>query len=160
MANKATDCAYSGPMVSSTATAVADYLASLPPERCEVVATMRKLIRDHLPKGYRESMSYGMIAYEVPLEVYPNTSNGKPLVYVALAAQKNACSLYLTCAYLDPDRLARLREAFAGMGRKPDMGKSCLRFKSPEHLPLEAIAAEIASTTPQEFIRRHEASRG
>lgn len=146
-------------MVSSSAPTVPEYLASLPPERRKVVAAMRSFIREHLPKGYREAMSFGMIGYEVPLTAHPKTYNGKPLVYVALAAQRNNYALYLTCAYLDEARTERLLEAWTAMGRKPDMGKSCLRFRSPEDLPLEAIGREIASTPPAEFIRRHEAER-
>ena len=146
-------------MVSSSAATVPEYLASLPPERRKVVAAMRRFIRQHLPKGYREAMSFGMIGYELPLAAYPKTYNGQPLVYVALAAQKNNYALYLTCAYLDETRVRRLREAWTAMGRRPDMGKSCLRFKSIEDLPLEAIGREIASTPPAKFIRRHEAGR-
>jgi hypothetical protein len=146
-------------MVSSTAATVPEYVASLPPERRKVVAAMRRFIRQHLPNGYREAMRYGMVSYEVPLRVHPNTYNGQPLVYVALAAQKNNYALYLTCAYLDESRTERLRKAWTAMGRRPDMGKSCLRFKLIEDLPLEAIGREIAGTPPAEFIRRHEASR-
>jgi len=146
-------------MVSSTAATVAEYLATLPPERRKIVAAMRQFVRKHLPKGYREAMRYGMVCYEVPLEVHPQTYNGQPLVYVALAAQKNNYALYLTCAYLEESRTERLRKAWMEMGRRPDMGKSCLRFKSLEVLPLDAIGREIEGTPPAEFIRRHEASR-
>ncbi len=120
---------------------------------------MRKLIRDNLPKGYREAMTYGMIGYEIPLDEYPNTYNGKPLVYAALAAQKNACSLYLNCMFADEARTKRLRDAFVRAGKKVDMGKSCIRFKSVEDLEQGAIAAEIAGTTPARFIEQYEKSR-
>ena len=146
-------------MVSSNAATVADYLASLPPERREVVSALRKLIRAHLPKGYVEAMRYGMVCYEIPLSRYPDTYNKQPLSYVAVAAQKNSYSLYLTCAYLDEGRAQRLRDAHASAGKRLDMGKSCVRFKSLDALELEAIAAEIASTTPAQFIERYEASR-
>ena len=146
-------------MVSSTAATVSSYLASLPPERRKIVATIRKLIRANLPKGYREAMNFGMISYEIPLTRYPKTYNGQPLVYVALAAQKHRYSLYLTCAYLDTDRATRLRIAHERAGKKLDMGKSCIRFNSPDALELDAIAAEIASTTPAQFIERYEAGR-
>lgn len=146
-------------MVSSSATTATGYLESLPPERRKTVAAVRKLIRANLPKGYRETMGLGMITYEVPLTRYPKTYNGKPLMYVALAAQKNNYSLYLTCAYMDEARSERLREAFARAGKKIDMGKSCIRFKSLDDLKLDAIAAEIASTSPEDFIARYEASR-
>jgi len=146
-------------MVSSTAPTVSAYLASLPPERRKVVAAMRRLIRANLPNGYREAMNFGMISYEIPLTRYPKTHNGQPLVYVALAAQKHSYSLYLTCAYLDEARATRLRIAHERAGKKLDMGKSCIRFNSPDALELDAIAAEIASTTPAQFIERYEASR-
>jgi hypothetical protein len=146
-------------MVSSTASTVSEYLASLPPERRVVIAAVRKLIRGSLPKGYRETMSFGMITYEIPLTRYPQTYNGQPLAYVALAAQKNKYSLYLTCAYLDEARATRLRDAHARAGKKLDMGKSCIRFKSLDDLVPDAIAAEIASTTPAQFIERYEAGR-
>lgn len=146
-------------MVSSSAVTVPEYLATLPPERRQVVAAMRRFVREHLPKGYREAMSFGMICYQLPLAAYPKTHNGKPLVYASLAAQKDNYALYLTCAYLDEARAERLSQAWTAMGRRPDMGKSCLRFKSIEQLPLEAIGREIASTPPAEFIRLHEAGR-
>jgi hypothetical protein len=146
-------------VVSSNAVTVADYLASLPPERRVIVGALRKLIRAHLPKGYVEAMRYGMICYEIPLSRYPDTYNRQPLSYVAVAAQKNNYSLYLTCAYLDEERARRLRDAHARAGKKLDMGKSCVRFKSLDALELDAIAAEIASTTPAQFIGRYELSR-
>lgn len=146
-------------MVSSAASTVSEYLASLPPERRAVITAVRKLIRGSLPKGYREAMNYGMINYEIPLTRYPNTYNGRPLTYVALAAQKNKYSLYLTCAYMDEARATRLRNAHARAGKKLDMGKSCVRFKSLDDLELDAIASEIASTTPAQFIERYEAAR-
>jgi len=146
-------------MVSSTASTVSEYLASLPPERRAVMVAVRKLIRRNLPKGYRETMSFGMITYEIPLTRYPETYNGQPLAYVALAAQKNKYSLYLTCAYMEEARAMRLRDAHARAGKKLDMGKSCVRFRSLDDLELDAIAAEIASTTPAQFIERYEAAR-
>ena len=100
-------------MVSSTASTVSEYLASLPPERRAVIAAVRKLIRRNLPKGYREAMNFGMITYEIPLTRYPETYNGQPLAYAALAAQKNKYSLYLTCACMDEARATRLRDARA-----------------------------------------------
>jgi hypothetical protein len=146
-------------VVSSNAATVADYLASLPPERRKVVSDLRKLIRAHLPKGYVEVMRYGMVCYEIPLSQYPNTYNKQPLSYVAVAAQKNGYSLYLTCAYLDEARAQRLSAAHARAGKKLDMGKSCVRFKSLDALELDAIAEEIASTPPAQFIERYEAGR-
>jgi hypothetical protein len=40
------------------------------------------------------------------------------------------------------------------------MGKSCIRFRTPEDLPLEAIGELIASTPVDAFIAQYEANRG
>jgi len=146
-------------MASSTAASVKDYLAELPPERSEVVAKVRGVIRKHLPKGYVETMNWGMIAYEIPLSRYPDTYNGQPLAYVALAAQKNSYSLYLNCTFSDKAREDEVRRAFAEAGKKLDMGKSCVRFRKLDDLPLPAIGRIIASTPVDEFVKRYEASR-
>lgn len=146
-------------MVSSKAGTVDQYLAELPPERRAVIARVRDALNAVMPAGYREGMGYGMMGWDVPLEDYPNTYNKQPLAYAGLAAQKNSYSLYLTCVYSDPARAERLRAAAAAMGRKLDMGKSCIRFKRVEDLPLDAICDEIASTSPAEFIRIYEESR-
>ena len=147
-------------MASSKAATVDDYLAELPPERRAVIARVRDALNAVMPAGYREGMGYGMIGWAVPLEEYPDTYNKQPLAYAALAAQKNNYSLHLTCVYSDPARAERLRAAAAAMGRKLDMGKSCIRFKRVEDLPLQSICDEVASTTPAEFIRLYEEARG
>lgn len=146
-------------MVSSKATTVEQYLAELPPERRSVMVRLRDALNSVMPAGYREGMGYGMMGWDVPLERYPDTYNKQPLAYAGLAAQKNGYSLYLTCVYSDPARAERLRAAAAAMGRKLDMGKSCIRFKRVEDLPLDAICEEIASTSPDEFIRLYEQAR-
>ena len=81
-------------MVSKAATPE-DYIAELPPERQELVMRVRDLVNANLPGGYVERMSWGMISWELPLERYPDTYNGQPLVYAALAAQKSHTALYL-----------------------------------------------------------------
>jgi hypothetical protein len=146
-------------MVSSNALTIDDYLAELPPERRSIVASVRDLVRRNLPDGYRETMNWGMISYELPLERYPDTYNGQPLMYAALAAQKNSYTLYLTSVYQDADRKKTLEREFTKAGKKLDMGKSCLHFKRLEDLPLDVIARVIGGTPPEKFIEQYEASR-
>lgn len=146
-------------MVSSRAATVADYLAELEPERRAVVSHVRDLVNAALPDGYREGIGYGMIGWVVPLEAYPDTYNGQPLAYVGLAAQKNGYSLYLNGVYSSPEHAERLKAAYAAVGKKLDMGKSCVRFKHLDQLAKDAIAAEIASTSPAEFIAITERAR-
>ena len=146
-------------MATSSATTVEGYLAELPPERRTVIAAVRDVVLRHLPPGYQETMNWGMISYEIPLADYPDTYNGQPLAYAALAAQKRHYALYLTAVYADSAEEARLRERFVQAGRKLDMGKSCLRFRSLDDLALDAIGEAIGSTPPAAFIARYEASR-
>lgn len=146
-------------MARSGARTVDEYLAELPDERRAVVAAVRDVIRAHLPRGYDETMNWGMISWEVPLSRYPDTYNGRPLSYVALAAQKNGYSLYLMSPYQDPALDARLRDAFAAAGKRLDMGKSCVRFKRLEDLPLDAIGDIVAAVPPDAFIERYERAR-
>lgn len=146
-------------MVGSAAKTVDAYLAQLPPERAAVVATMRDFVNLHLPPGYREEMAFGMIGWGIPLSRYPDTYNRQPLGYVALAAQKHAYSLYLMCVYADSECEQALRAAAAAEGKKLDMGKSCLRFKRPDDLPLQAIGELIASVPVDDYIAVYEASR-
>lgn len=139
-------------MVSTSTTTATDYLASLPQDRREVISAVRELILRNLPEGYQETINWGMLSYEVPLETYPDTYNKKPLSYVGLAAQKNYNSLYLMSVYQDPADYQELIKAFDGMGVKPNMGKSCIRFKKLDRIPLEKIARLIAKTSVQDFV--------
>ena len=145
-------------MASSKAATVQQYLAELPPERRKVIAAVRSLVRTHLPRGYEEKVSWGMICWQVPLKKYPDTYNGQPLGYVALAAQKNAYSLYLMGAYVGGGKNP-LEAPYKAAGKKLDMGKSCLRFKQLDDLVPEAIGALIASMTPEQYIARSEEAR-
>lgn len=146
-------------MVSSKAATVAQYLAELPPDRLAEIERVRDAVNASLPDGYHEGIGFGMILWFVPLERYPDTYNKQPLGYAALAAQKNYNSLYLNCVYSSKESSERVQEAFAAAGIKPDMGKCCIRFKTADKLPLEAIKEEIASTSPDEFIQIYEEAR-
>lgn len=146
-------------MARSEAATVDEYLDELPDDCRETLAAVREVILRSLPEGYREAMNWGMISYEIPLERYPDTYNGQPLGYVALASQKNYCALYLHAVYMDPVQRERLERAFARAGKKMDMGKSCLRFRSPDDLPLEALGELVASAPPDAVIQTYEAAQ-
>lgn len=139
-------------MVSSKETTPAAYLASLPPERRKVVSTVRALVRKHLPKGYVETMNWGMLSYEIPLRIYPDTYNKQPLSYMALAAQKNNYALYMTGISSNSTLMGKLAGAYKDAGIKLDMGKGCLRFKTLDELPLDVITEIVAATSVEERI--------
>ena len=146
-------------MVSSKAATPDDYLAELPPERGALVSRLRDLVNANLPGGYVERMSWGMIGWEVPLDRYPDTYNGQPLVYAALAAQKNHTALYLNCIYASAERTDRMKQAWAAAGKKLDMGKSCLRFKREDQIAEDVLAEAIRSVPVETFIAEYEAGR-
>ena len=146
-------------MVSSRAATVAEYLTELPADRRADIATLRERVSLAMPNGFVEEMRFGMIGWVVPLDLFSKTRDGQPLVYTALAAQKNYNALYLTCLAASADRTERLRAASAASGKRLDMGKSCIRFRRMDDLAIEAIMSEIASTTPQQFIAACEAVR-
>lgn len=146
-------------MARSEAKTVAAYLKELPTERRAVVSAVRDVVLKNLPKGYVETMSFGMIGYGIPLERYPDTYNQQPACYAALAAQKNYFALYLMGVYGDKKKEKQLADAYKKLGKKMDMGKSCLRFKSLDDIPLDAVGKLIASTPPEELIERMEAAK-
>ena len=146
-------------MVSSKAATPEAYIAELPPERRDLVERIRAIVNANLPDGYAERMSWGMIGWEVPLERYPTTYNGQPLVYAGLAAQKNYTALYLNCVYASEERTRRLADAWAATGKKLDMGKSCMRFKRADQLAEGVLADTIRSIPVEDFIRDYEATR-
>jgi hypothetical protein len=96
----------------------------------------------------------------VPLSRYPDTYNKQPLVYAALAAQKNHAALYLNCVYASAERTERLKAAWAAEGKKLDIGKSCLRFKRWQDVVEDALGEAIAAVQVATFIAEYEASRG
>lgn len=147
-------------MSHSPSSAVKDFLAALPPDRRRELGRVRDCIVRSLPRGYEESLAGKILAYQVPLAAYPDTYNGQPLWYVGLAAQKNYLSLYLMCAYGSPDHAQRLKEGFKAAGKKLDMGKSCIRFKSADDLPLDVIGELVASIPMKRWIEIGKAARG
>ena len=138
-------------MARSSAATPDEYIAEQDPARAAELARIRDLVNAALPRGYIERMAWGMISWEVPLEVSGPTYNKQPLVYAALAAQKNHNALYLNGAYASPQRTEKLKAAAAAAGKTLDMGKSCIRFRRAGDLPLKAIAEEIGSTSPATF---------
>jgi hypothetical protein len=146
-------------MAQSAAQTVDDYLTELSPERRQAVAAVRRAVLENLPGGYEEMMSFGMIGYVIPLQRYPKTYNKQPLMYAALASQKQYMSLYLMNVYGDPETERWFYGAYKATGKKLDMGKSCVRFKTLDDLPLDVIGQAVARTSLEDFIQRYEASR-
>jgi uncharacterized protein YdhG (YjbR/CyaY superfamily) len=146
-------------MARSEAKTPEEYLAELPDPRREVVSRIREVILENLPEGFEETMNWGMIAYEVPLDRYPDTYNGQPLMYMALAAQKNHFAVYSSGVYMSPEGEEWVKKEFQNAGKKLDMGKSCLRFRKLEDVPLEVIGKIAQGHSVESFIAGFEAAR-
>ena len=141
------------------ATTVEDYLARLPADRRAAIAQVRDVVNTHLPAGYEEGVQYGMISWYVPLSRFPETYNGQPLALASLASQKSHMALYLMSVYGHPALAAWFRGAFAKAGKKLDMGKSCVRFKSIDALPLDVIGETIRRVPVDAFLGYYEDAR-
>jgi hypothetical protein len=141
-------------MVRSEASTVEEYLADLPAERWEAISTVRDTILDNLPDGFEETMNWGMIAYQVPLSVYPDTYNKRPQMYAALASQKKDMAVYLTGVYMDNAYRDTFEAAYRATGKRLDVGRSCVRFRKLDDLPLELIGETIGRLDLDTFVER------
>jgi hypothetical protein len=139
--------------MQSKAATVAQYLKDLPEDRHAVISAVRKVILDNLPAGFEECMNYGMIGYVVPHSIYPagyHCNPKDPLPFACLASQKNHMALYLMTVY---DPLGNwFQTEWEKTGKKLDMGKSCIRFKKLEDLPLDLISRTIAKVSVRDYI--------
>ncbi len=144
------------------ATSVEDYISKIPEERQEVFGKFFKTINDNLPKDFQENISYGMIGWAVPLEVYPagyHCTPGSPLPFMALASQKNFIAFYHMGMYAKPDLLDWFVAEFPKYSkRKLDMGKSCVRFKKMDDIPFELIAEVCKRMTIEDWIKCYEST--
>ncbi|TAF34531.1 MAG: DUF1801 domain-containing protein [Cytophagales bacterium] len=137
-----------------------EYIQSLPSERQEVMTTLRHIIKQNLPSGFEECMSYGMIGYVVPKSLYSagyHCDTKLPLPFLSLASQKSHIAIY-HMAMLEPSLLLEwFQVEFAKVSKKKlDMGKSCIRFKKAEDIPLVLIAELAKQLTPQDWIEIYE----
>ena len=146
--------------MKSDAITVEAYLGDLPEDRREAIDIVRKVILDTLPDGYDETIRWGMITYEVPLTTCPDTYNGQPLQYAALASQKRHMAVYLTGLYIDAELEKRFVSRWKERGTRLDMGKSCIRFRKLEDLEMDLVGEVIQTFPVQAFIEKMEQSRG
>ncbi len=143
----------------SGAFTVDEYLAELPEDRREAIGIVRAEILENLPEGYGEAMNWGMITYQVPLDTYPDTYNGQPLMYAALANQKNHMAVYLMGVYGDERVRDEFLDRYRATGKRLDMGKACVRFRRLDDLPLDLIGEAIGAYDLDAFVAMNERVR-
>ena len=147
-------------MVSSSATSVDNYLAELTPERSRDVAKLRELCLIHLPAGLEEAMNWGMISYQVPFSKVEQTYNNQPLLYAAIASQKQYISLYLMSIYAFDEAREKFESDWRASGMKLNVGKACIRFRNLDSAPLDVIQRALGQVTVEEYVSRYLEVRG
>jgi hypothetical protein len=145
----------------SKATTVEEYLASLPEDRRAAITAVRQVILANLEGGYEEGMQYGMIGYFIPHRIYPagyHCDPKQPVPFAGLASQKNHMSLYLMGLYIGCDGgeatpiVKWFTQAWTKGGRKLDMGRACVRFKTIDDVPLDVLGEAIARMPLQTYL--------
>ena len=139
---------------------IAAYLDSLPEDRKKAMQELRKVIKKNLPKGFSEEMSYGMIGYVVPHSLYPagyHCNPSLPLPFLNIASQKNFIAVYHMGVYADKNLLEWFTTQYPMHSQtKPDMGKSCIRFKKPDQIPYKFIGELCTKLSPRQWIDIYE----
>lgn len=143
-----------------TSNSLEDYLSKIPEKRRELFKKLYHAINNNLPKGFEEMSNYGMLGWVVPLKTYPagyHCTPGTPLPFINLASQKNFIALYHMGLYSRPELLEWFVAEYPKHSKKkPDMGKSCVRFKKPEDIPFELIAELSRKMTVDDWIGIYE----
>lgn len=141
-------------------TTVEEILANIPEERKEAFYKLHQTIVDHLPAGFEPGISYGGLGYVIPHRLYPAGYHCKPtepLPFAGLASQKNSINFYHMGIYSDPDLMDWfLAEYPKHSSQKLDMGKSCIRFKKPEHIPYQLMGQLMEKMTAEQWIALYE----
>ena len=140
-------------------TTIKEYLDSLPEDRRKAIRKVRAAVNKGLPKGYKEGMQYGMIGWFVPHSRYPDGYHcdpKQPLPFASLASQKNHMAIYLMCIYGDEKHRKWFESEWKKTGLKLDMGKSCVRFRKIEDLPLDVITEAVARVPVERYVAEYE----
>jgi uncharacterized protein YdhG (YjbR/CyaY superfamily) len=139
-----------------------EYIEQLPEDRKAAVNRLRNIIVKNIPKGFEETMSYGMIGYVVPHSIYPDgyhCDTKLPLPFMNVASQKNFVALYHSAIYADPELLNWFVEEYPKHCKtKLDMGKSCIRFKKMENIPYDLIEELVSKVSVEDWINLYEAN--
>jgi len=139
-----------------------EYMAVIPEDRQPFMQELRKVIKANLPEGFKEEMNYGMIGYVIPHELYPDGYHCDPklpLPFMNIASQKNFIAVYHMGIYANQELMNWFVTEYPKYVKtKLDMGKSCIRFKKPERIPMQLIGELAAKMTPQQWIDIYEAN--
>ena len=146
--------------MQSKATTPEQYLSELPEDRKEAMLKLRNAIKENLPQGFEEVISYGMLGYVVPHSIYPSGYHCDPklpLPFINLASQKNFIALYHMGIYANKNLESWFVSEYPKhVKTKLDMGKSCIRFKKMEDIPFDFIGELSAKVSVEDWISNYE----
>lgn len=146
--------------MQSKAKTTKEYLDSLPADRKKPMTELRNTINKNIPKGFSEGMGYGMTGWSVPHSIYPDGYHcdpKSPLPFMGIASQKNFIAVYNMGVYSDPKLLKWFTSEFPKHSKsKLDMGKSCIRFKKMDDIPIKLIGELASKITVKEWIETYE----
>lgn len=133
-----------------------DYIKQQPLERQTALRELRQAILNNLPQGFKEVIQYGMIGYVVPHEIFPDgyhVNPKEPLPFMALANQKGYIALYHSGIYADKLLMEWFVKSYEALNiGKLDMGKSCIRLKKVNQIPLELIGELCKKMSVEDYI--------
>ena len=148
--------------MKSSNQAITNYIDSLPEERKNAIESLRKIIKEYVPKGFEETFNYGMIGYVVPLSIYQkgyHCSSETPLPFINVASQKSHIAIYHMGIYAQPELLNWFTNEYTKLSKKKlDMGKSCIRFKKVNEIPYDLIKDLVTKMSVTEWIHLYEKS--
>jgi uncharacterized protein YdhG (YjbR/CyaY superfamily) len=144
----------------SAAKTVDEYIAELPEDRKPVITELRKQIQKNLPKGFEETIGYGMIGYVIPHSTYPagyHCNPKLPVPFINIASQKNFIALHHMGIYGSKKLLDWFVEEYPKHAKsKLDMGKGCIRFKKMDDVPYKLIGELAKKISPKQWLEIYE----
>jgi hypothetical protein len=142
---------------------VEEYISKIDKERKPFFIKLRDTINLSIPKGFNEELNYNMIGWVVPHSIYPkgyHCDPKLPLPFMNIAVQKNFIAFYHMGLYTKPELLEWFKEECQkALPSKLDMGKSCVRFKKPEHIPYKLISQLVKKISIKAWVNLYEDSR-
>lgn len=131
------------------------------PVRRQMVTELRDVIRANIDPRFEEGIQYRCIGWYVPHSVYPagyHCDPKEPVPFIGLANSKSHVGLHAFCLYVDEEVTTWFSEEHKARTGKLDMGKSCVRYKKPEQIPMDLVGELAKRITLDTFLKHYVAS--
>jgi hypothetical protein len=125
-------------------------------ERVEETRKLKTLVGNSLPDGFEEVESSGGWDFVVPHEVYPDGYHcdpSKPLPFISITSARKHISLNHMGLYASRDLTDWfVKEHQKQLGKKPDMGKGCIRIKKIDDKLIDLIKELTGKMSVEEWV--------